>query len=35
MRVDATDLRCRVIGEGGNLGLTQQARNELLSMAAG
>ena len=28
VRVDATDLRCRVIGEGGNLGLTQQARIE-------
>ena len=28
VRVDATDLRCRVIGEGGNLGLTQAARVE-------
>jgi glutamate dehydrogenase len=28
VRVDAADLRCRVIGEGGNLGLTQQARME-------
>ncbi len=26
VRVDATRLRCRVIGEGGNLGLTQAAR---------
>ncbi len=26
VRVDATELRCRVIGEGGNLGLTQAAR---------
>jgi glutamate dehydrogenase len=28
IRVDATELRCRVIGEGGNLGLTQGARIE-------
>jgi len=28
VRVDARDLRCRVIGEGGNLGITQQARME-------
>jgi glutamate dehydrogenase len=28
VRVDATRLRCRVIGEGGNLGLTQAARIE-------
>jgi glutamate dehydrogenase len=28
VRVDAADLRCRVIGEGGNLGLTQLARIE-------
>ncbi len=28
VRVDATELRCRVIGEGGNLGLTQAARVE-------
>ena len=28
VRVDARDLRCRVIGEGGNLGLTQLARVE-------
>ncbi len=26
VRADAEDLRCRVIGEGGNLGLTQRAR---------
>jgi glutamate dehydrogenase len=28
VRIDATDLRCRVVGEGGNLGLTQRARIE-------
>jgi glutamate dehydrogenase len=28
VRVDAVELRCRVIGEGGNLGLTQDARIE-------
>ena len=28
VRVDASELRCRVIGEGGNLGLTQSARIE-------
>ena len=28
VRVDADELRCRVIGEGGNLGLTQRARIE-------
>ena len=28
VRVDATELRCKVIGEGGNLGLTQRARIE-------
>jgi glutamate dehydrogenase len=28
VRVDARDLRCRVVGEGGNLGLTQLARVE-------
>ncbi len=28
VRVDASELRCRVIGEGGNLGLTQLARIE-------
>ncbi|HEY7563201.1 MAG TPA: NAD-glutamate dehydrogenase domain-containing protein, partial [Gaiellaceae bacterium] len=27
-RADACDLRCRVVGEGGNLGLTQRARIE-------
>jgi glutamate dehydrogenase len=26
VRIDATELRCKVLGEGGNLGLTQQAR---------
>ncbi len=29
IRVDARDLRCRVVGEGGNLGFTQRARIEL------
>ncbi len=28
VRVDARDLRCRVVGEGGNLGFTQEARVE-------
>ena len=28
VRVDATELRCLVVGEGGNLGLTQRARVE-------
>jgi glutamate dehydrogenase len=28
LRVDAKDLQCKVIGEGGNLGITQQARIE-------
>ena len=28
IRVDARDLRCRVVGEGGNLGLTRRARVE-------
>jgi len=28
LRVDACDLQCKVVGEGGNLGLTQQARIE-------
>ena len=28
VRVNASDLRCKVIGEGGNLGLTQRARIE-------
>ncbi len=28
VRVDASQLRCKVVGEGGNLGMTQQARIE-------
>jgi glutamate dehydrogenase len=28
VRIDASELRCRVLGEGGNLGLTQRARIE-------
>jgi len=28
LRVDGVDLRCRIVGEGGNLGLTQLARAE-------
>jgi len=28
LRVDGKDLRCRVVGEGGNLGLTQKGRIE-------
>jgi NAD-specific glutamate dehydrogenase/predicted ATPase/class 3 adenylate cyclase len=28
IRIDANELRCRVVGEGGNLGLTQSARVE-------
>ncbi len=28
LRIDATELRCRIVGEGGNLGLTQLARVE-------
>jgi glutamate dehydrogenase len=28
LRIDAADLRCRIVGEGGNLGLTQLARVE-------
>ena len=28
VRVDASELRCKVVGEGGNLGLTQRARIE-------
>ncbi len=31
VRVDAVELRCRVIGEGGNLGLTQRGRVEFAS----
>ncbi len=34
LRVDALDLRCKVIGEGGNLGVTQLARIEY-AMAGG
>ncbi len=34
VRVDATELRCRVIGEGANLGVTQRARVEY-AMAGG
>ena len=34
IRVDARDLRCRVVGEGGNLGLTRRARVEY-SMGGG
>ncbi|MCH7822064.1 MAG: NAD-glutamate dehydrogenase [Proteobacteria bacterium] len=34
VRVDACDLRCKVVGEGGNLGLTQLARIEF-SLAGG
>jgi glutamate dehydrogenase len=26
VRIDASELRCKVLGEGGNLGLTQRAR---------
>src|SRR4029078_7859350 len=28
LRVNGTDLRCRIVGEGGNLGLTQRGRIE-------
>jgi NAD-specific glutamate dehydrogenase len=35
LRVDASQLKARVIGEGGNLGLTQKGRIEFASMAAG
>jgi glutamate dehydrogenase len=34
LRIDATELRARVVGEGGNLGLTQRARIEY-AMAGG
>ena len=34
IRVDARDLRCRVVGEGGNLGLTRRARVEFAARAA-
>jgi len=32
VRVDANELRCRMIGEGGNLGLTTRARSEYASL---
>jgi glutamate dehydrogenase len=32
VRVDASELRCHVIGEGGNLGMTQRARNEFAEL---
>ncbi len=32
VRVDASQLRCRVVGEGGNLGFTQRARNEFAEL---
>jgi glutamate dehydrogenase len=35
VRVDATDVRARVIGEGGNLGLTQRARLEYWTRGGG
>ena len=35
IRVDAAELRCRVVAEGGNLGLTQRARIEFAARAAG
>jgi glutamate dehydrogenase len=28
LRADANQLRCKIVGEGGNLGMTQRARNE-------
>ncbi|WP_210395206.1 NAD-glutamate dehydrogenase [Motiliproteus sediminis] len=34
LRVDASQLRCKVVGEGGNLGMTQRARTEF-SLAGG
>jgi glutamate dehydrogenase len=34
LRIDARELRCKVVGEGGNLGLTQRARIEY-SLAGG
>jgi glutamate dehydrogenase len=34
IRVDAKDLRCRVVGEGGNLGFTQLGRVELSAAGA-
>jgi glutamate dehydrogenase len=35
VRVDASEVRCRVVGEGGNLGLTQRARIELARAGTG
>ena len=35
IRVDARDLRCRVVGEGGNLGFTRRARVEFAARRAG
>ncbi|MEJ7891075.1 MAG: NAD-glutamate dehydrogenase domain-containing protein [Solirubrobacteraceae bacterium] len=35
IRVDASDLRCRVVGEGGNLGFTQHARVEAAEHGVG
>jgi glutamate dehydrogenase len=35
LRVDASEMRCRVVGEGGNLGLTQRARVELARAGTG
>ncbi|MFO0748648.1 MAG: NAD-glutamate dehydrogenase [Myxococcota bacterium] len=32
VRVDASELRCRVIGEGGNLGMTQRSRVEFAAL---
>ncbi len=32
LRVDANQLRCQVVGEGGNLGMTQKARIEFASL---
>jgi glutamate dehydrogenase len=34
LRIDAAELRCRVLGEGGNLGLTQLARIEFAARGA-
>lgn len=35
IRIDATELRCKVIGEGGNLGLTQHGRIEFAKLGGG
>ena len=35
VRVDAGELRCRVVGEGGNLGLTQRGADRVRARAAG